>query len=203
MTDYAGALYFNDLPSFALGGVISNSRYQQPFTLVERLWTHAVDSSSGVDEFARATLLETQDGRSWITTFISEVDRIQKLPDNWDSFGSAAPNQRAKLATYEVLDLLWDAGKEPTRIAPTVDEGFTIWLSELSQNIQLSIDCLNTGEIHAEIVPDNGQTLFKTEQDFGGIEQVVDFLLEQFEQFSPAIADVQMGQSSGSEFSTE
>lgn len=172
-----------------------NWRYEQAAPQLS-LALHPLFSSDGRGrEFTRAAL-DDLTGQSWITTFLTEVERIHRLPDNWDSYGSAAPNKRATLAAYETLEFLWDVGLEPARVAPIADEGFIIWIS--TGGLEASIECLNTGEVSAEII-NHGVPKPLVRQDSNvGISEAVGFVVENIP--PSAVSDVPWLAPPGADF---
>ena len=122
----------------------------------------------------RVPALVPSHGVSWISTFVNEMHRIAQLPPNWDTYGATPPNQRASLAAYELLQQLWEDGREPVRIAPTSEEGFIVWLSE--NDVEISIECLNRGTICVEST-DVAEPI-ETEDSDAGIAQALGFVLD-------------------------
>lgn len=176
-------------------GVPFNWRYQQAAPELS-VAPNPLSSSDGRGrEFTQAALDDLR-GQSWITTFLTEVERIYRLPDNWDSYGSASPNKRARLAAYETLEFLWDAGLEPVRVAPIADEGFIIWIS--TGGLEASIECLNSGEVSAEIINHGGPKPLVTQDSNVGIREAVEFVVESIP--ASAVSDVPWLATSGSDF---
>src|SRR4051794_9164525 len=78
---------------------------------------------------AKAWLEERAQNRvqSWLGRFVHELKRFARLPEDWNSYGSSAPNARAINAAMDVLSVLWQRGfSKPTSIGPMADGGVIV-----------------------------------------------------------------------------
>jgi hypothetical protein len=77
--------------------------------------------------------------------FFLRLRSLKKLPNDWNSYGSAPPNRVAIFRARRVLQELLRANFPPTAIKPSPDEGVGIVF--VSASGQSTIECLNTGNI--------------------------------------------------------
>ena len=70
---------------------------------------------------------------------------IPHLEDDWNGYGAEAPNERARSAAGEVLDLLDDLECSPSRIIASADGGISLVF--LIPGGYVDIECCNEGDI--------------------------------------------------------
>jgi hypothetical protein len=77
--------------------------------------------------------------------FFGRINNLSKLKDDWNSYGSAAPNKTALFWAHRVLQELLRANFAPRAIKPSSDEGVGIVF--ISPDKHVTIECLNSGHI--------------------------------------------------------
>jgi hypothetical protein len=92
---------------------------------------------------------------SWLLEFRKSLWRMQSLVDNWNSLGSAAPNQLSMHTTNRVLDVLYDMEVDPSAIAPSAEEG--VGISFVKGEKHAILECYNDGSILAATYKDAGE----------------------------------------------
>lgn len=75
----------------------------------------------------------------------ARIESIGNLQDDWNSYGAAAPNTKARFWARRVLDELVGLNFAPLTVSASSDEGVAIFFR--SENKRASIECLNSGEI--------------------------------------------------------
>jgi hypothetical protein len=82
-------------------------------------------------------------------------DRIATLPDRTRAYGSGAPPNGKSMATArEILDALIGFDVEPDRVVASAEGGVSVVF--LRGNRRASVECLNTGDIVASLVQQDG-----------------------------------------------
>lgn len=77
------------------------------------------------------------------------LDEMRRLPDNWNGYGSAAPNSIAFRTVEDVLFILHQMDFWPTQLEPSAEEGIS--LSFHSADKYAILECYNDGKICAAI----------------------------------------------------
>ncbi|GEM_PF-3875807 len=85
------------------------------------------------------------DARSPFLKLFGRVNSLRNLQDDWNSYGAAAPNKRARFWARRVLDELVGLNFAPLTVTASSDEGVAIFFR--SEGKRASIECLNSGEI--------------------------------------------------------
>jgi hypothetical protein len=111
--------------------------------------------------------------QSWLQTLEAKLSSMRTLSDNWNGYGSAAPNKDAFRNAEDLIMVLHQKGLEPSRIAPSAEEG--IALTFMSGQKRAIIECYNNGGITAAVFQKGMQsevwTLGTSTQD---LEEAVD-----------------------------
>ncbi len=78
-----------------------------------------------------------------------QLDDLRSLPDNWNGYGSAAPNATAFHTVDEILFVLheMELRLEPKAAAPSAEDGIALLFSE--EDKEALIECSNEGEVAA------------------------------------------------------
>lgn len=76
---------------------------------------------------------------------IQLLSSLLALKDDWNGYGSPAPNSVAHQNARRVLEELHQRGRNPARIAPSADGGIEVYLSRGAR--YCSIECFNDGTI--------------------------------------------------------
>jgi len=97
----------------------------------------------GLESYAQSSVLQS--------TFMHAVklDRISRLPPDWDGDGAEAPNDLAKLRALRILDILQRKRLDPTAILPSVEGGFGFTF--VSGTRRGSIEIFNSREMVAAL----------------------------------------------------
>ncbi len=85
------------------------------------------------------------DARSPFLKLFGRVNSLRNLQDDWNSYGSAAPNTKARFWARRVLHELAHLNFAPLTVTASSDEGVAIFFR--SRDKRASIECLNNGEI--------------------------------------------------------
>jgi len=85
--------------------------------------------------------------RTWLARSRNRLKELQSLQRDWDSYGSAPPNDEAVNAALAVLRELSAAGMPAPRISPSVEEG--VCISFRNGHLYADVECFNSGEIVA------------------------------------------------------
>jgi len=84
---------------------------------------------------------------TWFLNYISTLEQLRKLPENWDSYGAEPPNLTALYWSKTVLELLLEINFPPNKITASVENG--VGISFIQGEKYADIECFNTGEILA------------------------------------------------------
>jgi hypothetical protein len=84
---------------------------------------------------------------SWILKFQNQLKSFRTLKDNWNGYGSSAPNSIALINSQTVLDILHQMNFPPMAIAPSAEDGIAISFTKANKNA--IIECYNDGDILA------------------------------------------------------
>jgi hypothetical protein len=84
---------------------------------------------------------------SWILQFQNQLRSIRDLQDDWNGYGSKAPNSIALINSQTVLDILHQMNFSPMAIAPSAEDGIAISFAKANKNA--IIECYNDGDILA------------------------------------------------------
>jgi hypothetical protein len=84
---------------------------------------------------------------TWFIKYVSILEQLRKLPDNWDSYGAEPPNLMALYWSKTVLELLLEINFPPNKITASVENG--VGISFIQGEKYADIECFNTGEILA------------------------------------------------------
>ncbi|MGO9689909.1 MAG: hypothetical protein ACLP2X_15380 [Syntrophobacteraceae bacterium] len=87
--------------------------------------------------------------QSWLQTFNTKLSSMRTLADNWNGYGSAAPNRDAFRNAEDLMMVLHQKGLEPIRIAPSAEEG--IAFTFMNGQKRALIECYNNGGICAAV----------------------------------------------------
>jgi hypothetical protein len=82
------------------------------------------------------------------------LNEIRRLPDNWDSQGTAAPNTLAYLHAWDVIGVLTEMNFVPAKLMPSAEEGVGFYFS--NKNRYGFVECYNEGEIVVAMSNRNG-----------------------------------------------
>jgi len=82
---------------------------------------------------------------SWISKFQNQLRSIRDLQDDWNGYGSKAPNSIALINSQTVLDILHQMNFPPMAIAPSAEDGIAISFAKANKNA--IIECYNDGDI--------------------------------------------------------
>lgn len=85
----------------------------------------------------------------WLLYFTQRLEEIANLSDDWDSCGTAAPNQASISNAMDILSILHETDLVPTQISPSVEEG--IGISFVKGDKDAFVECYNDGEVLAVI----------------------------------------------------
>jgi hypothetical protein len=107
-------------------------------------------SQSGNDKSVIYFVIQT-DGvnraPSWISKFQKQLKSLRSLQDDWNGYGSSAPNDIALINSQTVLDILHEMNFPPITIVPSAEDGIAI--SFANHNNNAVIECYNDGDIWA------------------------------------------------------
>lgn len=107
----------------------------------------------------------------------NELDRIRSIKDNWNGYGSRAPNLTALRYSQDVLDALHNAGELPSNIAPCADEGVTITISR--PKCYGIIECYNEGDIVAAFsIPGKTREIWEVGTTQAEIKEAVNHIIK-------------------------
>jgi len=84
---------------------------------------------------------------SWISKFQDQLKSLRNLQDDWNGYGSYAPNSIALINSQTVLDILHKMNFPPMAIAPSAEDGVAISFAKANKNA--IIECYNDGDILA------------------------------------------------------
>jgi hypothetical protein len=84
---------------------------------------------------------------SWISKFQDQLKSLRSLKDDWNGYGSLAPNNIALINSQTVLDILHQMKFSPMAIAPSAEDGIAISFAKAKKNA--IIECYNDGDILA------------------------------------------------------
>ncbi|MFW6172586.1 MAG: hypothetical protein ACOC5T_02470 [Elusimicrobiota bacterium] len=82
-----------------------------------------------------------------LSNFQNKLKEIRALPDNYDGYGTAAPNDMAYLNAWDVLMVLDAIDFVPTKLMPSAEEGIGIFFAK--GNRYGFVECYNEGGIGA------------------------------------------------------
>lgn len=74
-----------------------------------------------------------------------KLNEIYKLSDNWDGYGTAAPNTMAFLHAWDVIEVLRNIDFIPVKLIPSAEEGIGFYFEK--ENRYGFVECFNDGEI--------------------------------------------------------
>jgi hypothetical protein len=91
--------------------------------------------------------IEEREGISeaWLARLSQQLEEMKDLSDNWNGYGSAAPNAIAFRTATNILFVLHQLGFSPTQIAPSAEEGIGFFF--VKEEKYAFIECYNDGEI--------------------------------------------------------
>jgi len=92
--------------------------------------------------------------RPWIKHFQDKLYSLRGLPNNWNGYGSAAPNSIAIRYAQDILDILYENDFSPDEIFPSSEEGVALFLKKGRKHSV--IECYNDGNILSIQYEDNG-----------------------------------------------
>jgi hypothetical protein len=86
---------------------------------------------------------------NWQKEFSYKLQELRQLPDNWNGYGSAAPNKKAKQNVQAVLAVLhgMEESLTPAGISASAEEGIAITFEKGKQ--YGFVECFNDGDIVA------------------------------------------------------
>jgi hypothetical protein len=116
-----------------------NWNYRWPELAPETRWLSAADVTIGP--------LQT-----WLSKALRRIATIQKLHDNWNSYGAESPNFKAAQMARVALQMLEEADCKPSQIDPSADGGICIAFE--AEGMFADVECFNTGEILASVSKD-------------------------------------------------
>jgi hypothetical protein len=91
--------------------------------------------------------IQKQEKDAWFLKYVSLLEQLRKLPENWDSYGADPPNLTALYWSKTVLELLLEINFTPNKITASVENG--VGISFIQGEKYADIECFNTGEILA------------------------------------------------------
>lgn len=90
---------------------------------------------------------EAGTGADWKARMLADLREAQELPRGWDSYSALPPNRVAYDNALCLFSELSEQDWQPTRVAPSVEEGFTVTF--LHGERMAAIECYNSGEVYA------------------------------------------------------
>jgi hypothetical protein len=85
--------------------------------------------------------------KSWILKFQNQLKSFRRLQDDWNGYGSLAPNSIAIRNSQTVLDILHVMNFSPIAMVPSAEEGVAISFAKGKR--RAIIECYNDGNIAA------------------------------------------------------
>lgn len=79
-------------------------------------------------------------------TIEQQIEVLTSLPNDWNGYGSWAPNDAAGTLACNVLHLLVCLDVVPSRVVPSAEGGIGIYLPRPDDGYVL-VECMNTGEV--------------------------------------------------------
>jgi hypothetical protein len=127
--------------------------------------------------FAQQT--EIYKTKPWILKFQNELKSLRNLHDDWNGYGSLAPNNIALINSQTVLDILYIMNFSPVAMVPSAEEGVAISFSKGKK--RAIIECYNDGNIAAAIYkidsePSVWNVGFSEEDITEAINRIYDFI---------------------------
>lgn len=89
--------------------------------------------------------LNESTGEDWLQKSVEELKAARTVRDDWNGYGSRAPNSTALYWAEEILTCLWELDLKPAHISPSADDG--IALAFVRPGRYADIECFNSGEI--------------------------------------------------------
>jgi hypothetical protein len=116
---------------------------------------------------------------SWIFKFQNQLKSLRSLKDDWNGYGSSAPNNIALRNSQTVLDILHRINFPPISIVPSAEDGIAI--SFAIGKSRAIIECYNDGNIAAAMYKIDSEPLVWnvgiSEEDIKeSINQIYDFI---------------------------
>jgi len=117
----------------------------------------------------------------WLLRQVRQLDELNQLPDNWDSYGAEPPNAIALSWAKTVLVALFGIDLPPDHVTPSVENG--VGISFVHGDRYADVECFNTGEILAVTSTGQGNpTVWEVEKNSVAIESALrkirDFIRE-------------------------
>ena len=94
---------------------------------------------------------------AWISLFQNQLNSFRNLQNNWNRYGSLAPNSIAIRNSQTVIDNLHILNLSPSSIAPSAEDGIAI--SFYKGKKRAIIECYNDGNIAAAMYRINSEPL--------------------------------------------
>jgi len=91
--------------------------------------------------------LEVCRGPAWISLLQNQLKSFQNLQNDWNGYGSSAPNSIAIRNSQTVLDILHILNFAPSSIVPSAEDGIAISFAKGKR--RAIIECYNDGNIAA------------------------------------------------------
>jgi hypothetical protein len=110
---------------------------------------------------------------SWISDFRQQLDEMRNLPDDWNGYGSAAPNAMAIRNSLEALYLLHEMDFPPSQLVPSAEEG--VGISFASGERRAILECFNDGDI--VVIRYEGDGCPETREIGSSVEEIKESLL--------------------------
>lgn len=113
---------------------------------------------------------KTQKIHSW-----RELDKLKGLPENWNGYGSEAPNRVAMFNARNILSVLHELGAmlEPKKIVPSAEDGVAIFFENGKRHGL--IECTNDDEIGVIVYELGGKSeSWPVADDEGSIRDTLD-----------------------------
>jgi hypothetical protein len=95
----------------------------------------------------RGSSTSVQSDDDWYAAAVKRVKGFQRLRPGWDSYGALVPNPVAIQSAISILSVLRGMGRQPHRVAASVEGGIVI--SFRNKNRYGDIECDNEGDIIA------------------------------------------------------
>lgn len=84
---------------------------------------------------------------SWISKFQNQLNSLRKIQNNWNGYGSSAPNSIAIRNSQTFLDTLHILNFSPSSIVPSAEDGIAISFAKGKR--RAIVECYNDGNIVA------------------------------------------------------
>ncbi len=111
----------------------------------------------------------------WLEQWRRTLAEFVRLPAGWDGGLAEPPNGSALASALAVLEEFWEAGVQPTRLAPSVEEGILVEFS--SHNGSGNVECFNSGDVLAALIVSGTPKVWEVSEDGTTLEETVSKIL--------------------------